>query len=39
MAYRLDYLVKTDNGDINTLRAYIIQNDRGTSLPSIPMLP
>jgi PsbP len=29
MAYRLDYLVKTDTGDINTLRAYTIQNDKG----------
>ncbi len=29
MAYRLDYIVKTDTGDINTLRAYTIQNDRG----------
>lgn len=28
-AYRLDYTLKTDTGDINTLRAYTIQNDNG----------
>ena len=29
MAYRLDYIVRTDTGDINTLRAYTIRNDKG----------